>query len=715
MNMHWVDWTILAALVVFVTVMAVRTTQYTRSVADFLAGNRCVGKYLLGVGDGIAGLGAISIVAFFEMYYKAGFTGFWWNMLLLIMYTVVGLTGWVQYRFRQTRAMTMAQFFEMRYSRSFRIAAGLLGWLSGVINFGIFPAVGARFFQYYCGLPSHMVDVGGTEVDLVYAGIMFALLGLSLAFTFMGGQIAVVITDFFQGMFCNFVFVFISVFLLIQFTWPTISEAVVQAPPTASLINPLKNADVDNFNATYYLIQAFAIVFTWMAWQGNQGYFGAAKSPHDAKMGRVIGGVRYIVQTPMLVIVPVCAYTVLHHPDFASSAAAIEETLGGIPNEQLQSQLRVSVSMAEFLPVGLLGAFAAVMFAAFVSTHDTYLHSWGTIFIQDVFMPIRHTLRGTSTPMAPRAHLWLLRWSIFGVAVFIFIFSLFFQQRQDILMFFALTGTIYLGWAGTAIVGGLYWRYGTTAGVWASMIVGVILAFGGWCAVYQYEALQAFLNATVPGLWQWARQTWPALQAEEFPLNAQVMFFWTMIGSWIAYVVVSVISGRGRAFDLDRMLHRDRPEVTATADAPVPTGLGDADPLLAKAPPEARPSLLRRVRKAVKLGDEYSLDDKLLYLLAYGYIVLLAGVFLIGTTIALFVDFSNEAWLAFWRFFMWLMISICAVVVVWFAIGGIRDVGELFRLLRTVERDARDDGTVVGNVNLDEVAASESDAPRETG
>ena len=56
-----------------------------------------------------------------------------------------------------------------------------------------------------------------------------------------------------------------------------------------------------------------------------------------------------------------------------------------------------------------------------------------------------------------------LRVAIFGVCLFIFLFSLLFSQQQDILMFFALTGTIYLGWAGSAIIGGLYWKRGTTA------------------------------------------------------------------------------------------------------------------------------------------------------------------------------------------------------------------------------------------------------------
>ena len=50
--------------------------------------------------------------------------------------------------------MTLAQFFEMRYSRSFRVFAGLVAFLSGIINYGIFPGVAARFFIALCGFPA---------------------------------------------------------------------------------------------------------------------------------------------------------------------------------------------------------------------------------------------------------------------------------------------------------------------------------------------------------------------------------------------------------------------------------------------------------------------------------------------------------------------------------------------------------------------------------
>ena len=61
MNLHWIDWLIVISLLGFICVSAYTTRQYMRSVADFLSANRCAGKYLLGVADGIAGLGAFDI------------------------------------------------------------------------------------------------------------------------------------------------------------------------------------------------------------------------------------------------------------------------------------------------------------------------------------------------------------------------------------------------------------------------------------------------------------------------------------------------------------------------------------------------------------------------------------------------------------------------------------------------------------------------------
>ena len=159
--MQLIDWMILAAVMMATTAVVLWTRKLTRSVADFMAANRCAGRYVLGVSEGAAMLGAITVVVFFEMHYNSGFGPAWWKLLQLPIGIIIAMTGWVIYRYRQTRALTLAQFFEMRYSRKFRIFAGFTCFISGAINFGVFPAVGARFFVYFCGLPAHIPLIGG--------------------------------------------------------------------------------------------------------------------------------------------------------------------------------------------------------------------------------------------------------------------------------------------------------------------------------------------------------------------------------------------------------------------------------------------------------------------------------------------------------------------------------------------------------------------------
>ena len=113
MNMNWIDWSVVAAILAFLCIVAWRTSIYMRSVADFLAANRTAGRYLIAFAEGTAGMGAISIIALFQLYYEAGFSSMWWGNLQNLIAVIIAVTGFVYYRFRRTRAMTIGQFFEI--------------------------------------------------------------------------------------------------------------------------------------------------------------------------------------------------------------------------------------------------------------------------------------------------------------------------------------------------------------------------------------------------------------------------------------------------------------------------------------------------------------------------------------------------------------------------------------------------------------------------
>ena len=204
MNLTWFDWSIIIALFILMLGMVFLSKTLMKSVSDFLATGRTGGRYIISMFHGTAALGAITVVGALEQNFNAGFNSRWWEMPTAVILVTISVTGWVVYRFRQTRALTMAQFFEMRYSRSFRIFAGILAFLSGIVNMIIFPAVSAKFFIYFCGIPE-IGHLGSYSVTYILTTAVMVL--VPLYFIFTGGHIAVMFTDFIQGVFVNIVFV----------------------------------------------------------------------------------------------------------------------------------------------------------------------------------------------------------------------------------------------------------------------------------------------------------------------------------------------------------------------------------------------------------------------------------------------------------------------------------------------------------------------------
>lgn len=648
MQLHWIDWAIVLIVLVFTTAIAFGTKRYTKSVADFLAANRCAGRYLLAIAGGVAGNGAISIIAYFQIYYQAGFTPVWWDSLALPIGLVIAMTGWVVYRYRETRALTLAQFFEIRYSRNFRVFAGLLSFTGGIINFGIFPSVGARFFIYFCGFPETLM-VGSLEIS-TFAVVMIILLSIALVFTFLGGQIAVIVTDFVQGAFSNIVFGTITIFLLCMFDWSEIVAGLKFSPPEASMFHPFHTSETQDFNMWYYAIMAFASFYNTISWQGSQAYDCSAKSAHEAKMARILGTWRTVIMTVFIVFIPICAYAIMHNPVFSTIAEDVNASLGTIENEKIYNQMVVPSVLRQVLPVGLIGVFCAVMLAAFISTHDTYLHSWGSILFQDVILPFR------KKPFASRQHIWLLRLSMFAVAVFIFFFSLFFRHTSHIVLFLHITGAIFMGGAGSVIIGGLYWKNGTTAAAWSSMIVGSALAVSG-LIIHQI--------------------------IDDFPINEMVINFIAMTCSILTYIVVSFFT-KGQEFNIEKMLHRGKYAIREAS--------GELS------------SIPARGFRAI-ITQHFTLQDKIIYASVLIWILGLWTIFLIGTILNIIHDVKVEAWIVYWHIYLYAMLIMGIGATVWLTVGGFIDLGKMFKVLSTAKRNVMDDGTIVGqHIRGEEIA-----------
>lgn len=754
--MHWIDWVIVAAACAVVLFISVKARSFVRSVADFLTAGRVAGRYVVSVSSGEAGMGLISAVALFEVYYNSGFGYSFWNGLSTPLGILFLLTGYCIYRFRETRAMTMGQFLEMRYNRPFRIFAGVLQSISGVINYAIFPAVSARFLIYFCNLPLEVNIFGLTFPTMGVVMAIFLSVGVLVATT--GGMITIMVTDCVQGLLSYPLYAIVVVYLLMQFSWSNeIAPALLDRPEGMSLLNPFDISKLRDFNLFYILVGIFSSVFNRMSWSGSQGFNTAALNAHEQKMAAVLGTWRGGFSTMMFIILAIVAYTFLHHADFVPRAKEVRQELAwktvndvagdarfaavkteirdymdyGVAPPVLEGaetasetaldpepmlsvvkdalgtqdpgvaqtfgsiygQMRVPMVLRNILPIGIMGVFCAICIFLLVSTDASYMHSWGSIIVQDIVLPVRNK------PFTPKQQLFWLRLVITGVAVFAFLFSSYFAQIDFIIMFFAITGAIWLGGAGPCIVGGLYWKRGTSAGAFAALTLGSGIATGGIIAqkmwvgtIYPWLAssgLLPFVRTIVEGV---SRPFEPyvlwRVTPDQFPINSQEIYFLGLLVSIFSYIAVSLLTSR-ESFNMDRMLHRG-----------VYTHKGE------------KPVVHERVtwgnlwQKLLGFTPEYTRGDKALawsvfiYSMGWGF-----GSFVIIALWNLITPWP-DTWWAGWFLIQNIIIAgiIGVVTSIWFTIGGSIDLYRLFRRLEEEDVNVLDDGRVVGHMSADDAA-----------
>ena len=236
--------------------------------------------------------------------------------------------------------------------------------------------------------------------------------------------------------------------------------------------------------------------------------------------------------------------------------------------------------------------------------------------------------------------------SILGVGITIFILSILFQQTEKVFLFLAISGAIFVGGSGAAIIGGLYWKRGTTAAAWAGMITGAVTATSG-----------IVLNAVY----------------KDFPINGQWFWFIAMVSAAAVYFVVSLITCK-EPFNMDKMLHRGKYAIE-----------GETNVVKTEAV---------KGWKVMGTTKEFTRRDKGVVIATYGWTAIWTVVFVIGTIYNLTSEVKNEAWMSFWKIYTWIYLITSIIVTIWFTIGGLQNLKEMIHALRTMVRDHKDSGYV---------------------
>jgi solute:Na+ symporter, SSS family len=669
--MHTVDWLVIVVPLLIILAIGVITQRQMKSVAHFVSGGRVGGRYLLAVAKGEMQAGAVVFVAHWQVFAHAGFVPMWWGWITGPVGLIVSIFGFVIYRFRETRAMTLAEFFEMRYSRNFRSFTGVLGFVAGAINFGIIPAVGARFMVYFLQLPPEIII--GSYALPTYIPLMGIFLAISLTLTISGGLITLMVTDCIEGIFSQLMYIVIIIGVLGVVTWSQMSTVLGSRPAGHSAVNPFDAWQVQDFNLWYVLMGVFVLIYGTMAWQNSSAYNSAGATPHEARMGGLLGRWRESGKAVVVTLLAAAAMTYLGHPDFAQASVGASEAIQQIAQPQIRDQMTIPVALSHLLPIGVKGALCAVLLLGIFGGDSTHLHSWGGILAQDIILP---RLKKTPTP---QQHIKLLRRCITAVAVFAFIFGVLFRQTEYIIMWWLVTTAVYVGGAGAAIIGGLYWKKGTTAGAWAAVISGSILSGGGILAYKLFG--DHFLSDWGRGLFGLFGQ---ADMVPEFNVNGmQISFVSTLVASAL-YIGVSLATCR-QDYPINKMLHRHELPLDAEGRVIVPK----------------RPWTMARV---LGFDGDFTRGDKWIAGSLFVWSVGWFGVMIVGSAwnligqagvVSWIKPWPNDVWLGFWHVTaIGLPILVTVVTGIWFTWGGIHDIRALFKSLKTYKVDDTDNGTV---------------------
>ena len=753
-NMAIIDWLILVIPVAFVVWMGFYSRRYIVGVTDFLCAGRVCGRYVISVGDIANALSIIGLVAYVETHYKTGFAIAFWQHLTGPLGIFMGLFGFCTYRFRETRSMSLGQFLEMRYSRKLRIFAATLRSTSEMLANMIMPAIAARFFIYFLDLP-RTLNLFGLTIP-TFMVIVAICLVIAIGLICMGGTLTLVITDAIQGMLAFPLMAIFIIFILSRFSWSTeIVPVMMDRVAGESFLNPYDLSKLRDFNLFFVFVGLFAAVFHRASWIGA-GTSTAARSPHEQKMAGLLGAFRGSIMSILYVLIAVSIITLLNHRNWAPEGKAVRDSISArvagelmsdeaqraemiariravpeqiheigvdpplsqtvnldtatlntahdaltefngeaIGNAKFQQfrtlfhQMMLAVSMRQMLPAGLLGLFCLLMVLAMISTDDTRIFSAAITWTQDVILPLR------KKPFTPKQHINALRLVSIGIGVFFFFGSFFMAQLDYINLFVTLMVSMWMGGCGPVMVFGLYSRFGTTAGAFTSLLVGMFMSISSifiqrnWAdLVYPWlerlnavEGVGRFLEAASRPFNPYISWT---MDPVKFPINSYELYFITMLVTLVLYVVVSYATMK-EPFNLDRMLHRGIYNVDGVKKAKLRWTLGSIF------------SSMLGITKEHTRGDKFISWGFFLYSFVYSFGIVFVMVVIWN---------SISPWPMEWwgKYFFIISLAVPGVMAVfatfWFGIGGFIDLFRLFRDLKARVANPLDDGRVDGHVSI---------------
>lgn len=750
--MSWFDWLIALIPLAGVMYLGWHSRKYIRGVSDYMVAGRVCRRYVISTANMSNSLALVTLVAYIESHYRTGFALTFWQSLILPLGIMIALSGWCLYRFRETRALSLGQFLEIRYNRSLRIFACFLRSIAEIMANIIMPAIAARFFIYYLDLPRH-INIFGWHCPTFILVVAITLF-LAISLICMGGTLSIVVTDTIQGMiFFPTILIFI-IFVLSKFSWmgeimPVMGDRVAGE----SFVNPFDIAELRDFNLFHLVTIVMATILHTAS--GFTGGSNAAYSAHEAKMGSILGSWRGNFSTICYVVLAVAIITVMNHINYSADAKLIRDSIsseiaeeliidpaereiftakmealpeykqhigvdkpfsqehnpdevyfkeagkhfgtdgeGNYKSQQFKTifrQLMLPATMRHLLPPGLLGLFCMMTLLFILSTDDSRIYSASSTLVQDCVIPFYK-----NENLTPEKHIFYIRFISILVGV-VFLFGSFFMAQLDyISLFISIMYGMWLGGCGPMIVFGFYSKFGTSAGAWSSLLSGMFInMFGIVCQRNWAKHIYPFLERN-----GWADDVGSFLETVSAPFDPIVV--WKMdamkcpVNSYEFYFIAMVVS-----IVVFLVVSKLTCREPFNLDRMLYRGKYAIE---GETKPAAFQWSVKNVfSRLLGITPEYSKGDKVIAWSVFSYSIIYQ--FFLSVVVVLIWN-AFYIWPAKWWGYYFLITFLiipaigAAVTTFWFGIGATRDMIRLYRDLENRIDDPLDNGMVEGHVSL---------------
>ena len=427
------DWTVIVAYLVIITVIGLAAGYRVRKSGDYFLGGRKFGPWLM-VGQSFGvGTHAEMPVALAGAVYSLGASAIWFqwkNLFITPFYWIMAPV------FRRIRRTTMAEFTEDRYGPWMGAIYIMFALCFFIINTGsMLKGAGKVISQATGG------SVGVNEIVIVMT-VLFMIYSL------IGGLVAAAWTDLFQG----FLIIVLS-FLLVPLGWSVVGglqgmQASLE-PFRFSLSTP---SGIGPWVIFMLTINGLVGI---MAQPQQLATNGTGRDERTCRIGMFYGNyVKRVCTVGWALVGLIVAAMVAQGKGDATLLRDPESAFG--------------FACRELLFPGALGLMIASILAANMSTCSALLVDSGAVFTEGLY-------RRRLVPNRPDHHyVWVGRLSGLAISIVGVLYAVF--LIKSVLYTFLLTETMAT-FVGISLVGGIVWRRANRWGALASLVAAFVTNF----------------------------------------------------------------------------------------------------------------------------------------------------------------------------------------------------------------------------------------------